>query len=366
MRRRAGRFGRIIVAAILALGAGAWPVGGICGELVSDVQLSQQMLDLEEGGAVRISWRMAETGSVGVVICNLDGEIVKKYSAGDRITPGVASVQWDGRDEDGRPCPDGAYIPLIRAKAHKRYQVYAATMQPWGERLPIEDLSYDRNRQQITYRLSRPALCLIRVGETDGRPLFAVLQQWAPHLAGAHEQFWDGRDAQGLAYIADRPKLKIMIDAIALPDNAILVASSSIPHTFKRCRRERVYIQPPSGKGVFMHALHERRICRDVEITAAVENSPKIKGKHPVLRSRATILVDIPNRDHLAYIRREGSEIYAFMDGEFLTEVKVADYPARLDIDVENIGAGEHVLTVNLKGTEDHLGTYSLAVSVEK
>jgi hypothetical protein len=343
-----------------------WPASGFCGQLIADVQVSAPVLDLKKGHPVVISWRMESPALISAYICDLDGEIIKKLHKKPKDTSGAGSVEWDGRDDDGHRCSDGAYIPIIQAKAKQRHQIFNPTMQPWGQRLKTDTLEYNLEQQQITYHLSRPALCLIRVGETDGGPLYATLAQWTPKPAGTHLEAWNGRDAQGLVNVAARPKLKVMIDAIALPETSILVIGSSQKHHFERSRRERMPLHPPRGSEVFMHSLHERRLCRDIDIAATIENQAGSKKKPPVLRATASVLVDILDRDHLAHLRREGAEVYAFMDGEFVTEVKVTDFPARVDIDTAKLKVGEHVLTVNVKATEDHLGTYSLAVSVER
>lgn len=343
-----------------------WSVDGFCANLLSDVRVSNQVLDLESGDTTQITWQMSGPSSVSVFICDLDGYVVKKLLTKSEFSAGAGTVIWDGRDNNGVPCPDSAYVPIIQVKSKRWHQVYNPTMQQWGERVYAEDIKYDPDQKQITYVLKKAAICLIRVGETDGGPLYGTLKQWAPRQAGTHQEYWDGLDAQGIVNVAERPKAKIMIDAIALPENSILIIGSSQPHVFKRRKLHRYPLHPASGNEVFMHSLHERRFCRDIDIEVTIQTKNGTSNKIPVIRNMATILVDISDREHSAYLQREGAEVYAFIDGAFVTEIKITEFPARLVLNTEKFSIGKHVLTINVKGTEDHLGTFSLAVSNEK
>lgn len=356
----------MLLVLILVAAAVAWPAAGFGDDLITDVRLSNPVLDLKDDNAVRISWRLDSSARLNAFICNLDGEIVKKLHKKPEETRGGGSMEWDGRDDDGLRVPDGAYLPIIQAQSDQRHQLFNSTLQPWGQRVETADIAYDSAMGLIRYRLNQPALCLIRVGETDGGPFYATVAQWIPRATGTHQEEWNGKDAQGLVRVAESPKLKIMIDAIALPSTAILVTGSSRKHRFERGRKERIPLFPPVGSEIFMHSLHERRTCRDIDIRAEVEDQSENRSGLPVLRAIANARVEILDPDHLAHLRREGVEIYAFIDALFVSEIKIEDFPAHININTDKLAAGEHVLTINVRGREDHLGTYSMAVIVEK
>ena len=342
-----------------------FPLLATAAELISDVRVVAQSINFKNRSAATITWQMGENAEVILFICDLDGVIVRRLLEKRLFPAGAASADWDGRGEDGAPCPDGAYVPIIRVKTKRSYQVYNPTMHPWGESFQAEDIRYDAERKELSYRLSKSAICLIRIGEIKGGPLYNTLLQWKPRPAGEHKEFWDGKDAQGLVDVSTKPKIKIMIDAIALPENAIMITGSSRIQPFKRIQAERIFMHPASGH-VFMHSLHERQFCRDIDIAVSVKSKSWFRKNPPVISGITDVQVDIPDRDHLAYLVREGMEIYAFMDGAFITEIKVKSFPAGIEFKTDPFTAGEHVLTINVRSTEDHMGTHSLAVRVSK
>ena len=53
------------------------------------------------------------------------------------------------------------------------------------------------------------------------------------------------------------------------------------------------------------------------------------------------------------------------MDGLFLYEILPENLPVILKLDTLTHKNGEHVLTVNVRTMKDHVGTYSMKISIE-
>jgi flagellar hook capping protein FlgD len=66
------------------------------------------------GTEAKIVFRLRESDSVTVSVVNGDGEVVRTLLPRQRVPPRKFTLSWDGRDEDGRALPEGAYQPRIR------------------------------------------------------------------------------------------------------------------------------------------------------------------------------------------------------------------------------------------------------------
>jgi hypothetical protein len=339
----------------------AWPPAGVAADLMSQVNVADQILNPAIGDTVDISWQMGVDALVTLFICDLDGVIVRQLHHKTPFTAGAVTVAWDGRDDDGRFCSDGAYIPILRLKAESGYQTYNPTTKPWGTKVSVPDTHYDPDLGIIYYRLERPTLCLMRVGDRDGGPFFATLINWQPRPAGDQWEQWDGRDPHGLVDVAGRPDFFTMLDGIALPENSIMILGSPEKHSFERRGRATHPLHPPSGGELFMHSLHQRRFCRDMGVEVAVDDRSVDPRSAIRVNENVTVQVDIPDRHHRKHLLHQGLEVYLFLDGIFLTEVKAASLPAQLEVELgDQFSAGDHILTVNVRSFEDHAGTYSL------
>jgi hypothetical protein len=345
---------------IFAVLPAAWPPAGVAADLMSQVKVAHQILNPSQGDTVEVSWQMTVDALVTLFICDLDGVIIRKLHQKTPFAAGAATVTWDGRDDDGRFCSNGAYIPIIRLKAKTGYQTYNPTAKPWGTKVAVPDTHYDADLGIITYRLEHPTLCLMRVGDRDGGPFFATLINWEPRPAGDQWEPWDGKDTHGLVDVAGRPDFFTMLDGIALPENSIMILGSPEKHSFQRWRQATYPLHPPSGGELFMHSLHQRRFCRDMAVEVAVDNRQIDPRSAIEVNENFSVQVDIPDRDHGKHLLRRGLEVYLFLDGVFLTEVKATTIPAQLEVALDQFSAGEHILTVNVRSFEDHAGTYSL------
>ena len=114
----------------------------------------------------------------------------------------------------------------------------------------------------------------------------------------------------------------------------------------------------------YIHARHLRARCHEpkfqVEFPEADSEKdpavPILKGKTPV-----RITLDPEDKDYLTANR---FEVMFFADGEFLFEQEEGVSPLTIDLDSKRLGAGDHLLTINVMDYEDHIGVRTLKVKV--
>ncbi|PID40502.1 MAG: hypothetical protein CR984_02885 [Proteobacteria bacterium] len=259
------RFGMVLAVFLLTMLTGE----GIAGNLLTSVVVQPSTVDTAKNGTARVSWKLMNPGVMDAFICDLNGRIVRTFLKRANSTQGAHEAVWDGRDDAGRLCPTGAYIPIVKVRTRQKgIDIYNPTVSPWGLKLAVDENDYDNENGLIRYRLSRPAVCQIRVGEKDGGPCYRSIFAWEPRDRGDHTVTWDGKDASGLKDVWTSERFRILVDAFTLPDNAILLSGCDRRaydySTLKKC----FPITPPRGKTVSLHALHQRERCHDMTISA--------------------------------------------------------------------------------------------------
>ena len=65
------------------------------------------------GGATRLSFQLSRSGSVTFAIMGVDGRALRTVPA-TVYAPGQHSIEWDGRDDDGRMVAPGVYFAIAR------------------------------------------------------------------------------------------------------------------------------------------------------------------------------------------------------------------------------------------------------------
>jgi hypothetical protein len=340
----------LVIMALLAV-----PIPGQAGRILNSVQITPLQIDVSKAESVQIKWHQTEHGRTDVYICNLNGGIVRTLRQRAAAKRGSQEVFWDGRDDTGQMCPDGVYLPIIRVRTrHQGSDLFNPTASAWGLRLADADISYDPATQKVTYHLSQPALCQIRAGKQNGGPCYKTLTHWEPKAAGEYQVAWDGRDAGGVMAVWQSKDFALMLDAFSVPAEAILLIGSEAPTRGLIRTEKRFPIKPPHGGQIFLHAMHRREHCKDMTIKAAWAAAGPIKA------GLATLLVSAGSDVDFQMLRREQFEIYLFVDGQLLFEGPQMQLPASLNIDTTALTNGTHIITVNLRTSEDHLGAFSL------
>lgn len=329
------------------------------------VRVAPVSLDVSQSGSIQISWNQP-AGTSEVLICNLDGIVVKTLMDNLPQAVGSHAVSWNGTDDLGRLCPPGAYVPILRVRQpNGAYEVYNPTEAPWGYRLTATAVNYDAERQIVSFTLDQPALCLLRIGVKEGGPVYVSLLDWRPLPAGVHEISWDGMDVDDLLRVAGKENLEFVLDAYRVPVDSILLTGSENREQRFDDLDKNFPLYPPHGSDLFLHALHKRRTCGDMRIRIALEATQADPKTMPTIYGKTVLRVLPAEGVDLELLRREKFELYLFVDGRFLYEGPKETLPASLELDTAAFSDGEHVITVNLRTPEDHVGIGSAKVRIK-
>src|ERR1043166_3673081 len=80
-------------------------------------------------------FKVPNVGLVSVNVVRNDGVVLKRLIIGRHLPAGMATVSWDGLDDDGRPVPNGTYqIKGLVANIGVKYvaTVGNSSPQPYG------------------------------------------------------------------------------------------------------------------------------------------------------------------------------------------------------------------------------------------
>ena len=68
----------------------------------------------------RVSIRLSQPSNVTITVNDASGAVVKTLAGGEGVTTKTLSIPWDGRGEDGKTLPDGAYTIDLSAQAGEK------------------------------------------------------------------------------------------------------------------------------------------------------------------------------------------------------------------------------------------------------
>jgi len=334
------------------------PAVSLAGSYIESVETVSAQVEAGRT-AGQLSFRVTEPGHMEVLVCDLDGYVVRHLFSG-KVSSGSRSVSWDGLDDDGKAVANGAYLPVLRfTSVLGASEVYDPTSFGWGAKLEVKDISFQDG--SVSYSLPRAALCLLRAGELPGGPCYKTILQWQPRSAGNHSEAWDGKDAGGVQQVSGLTGLKLVLDAMALPKGSFLVTGSDARMQRRPSGSEQVPIYPPMGKDIFIHSLHPRWLCRDPELQVRIVSG---LGLFRRIKSGKLVFSVTAKHDRDAYnMEREGCEVYGFVDGRFMGEIKTSVLPVTYGLDCARMEPGRHVITINLRSIEDHVGSWSCVVT---
>jgi len=151
----------------------------------------------------RVSVRMRERGTLSIDVA--DGDRVLRTLARDRaVRPGWSRLAWDGRDDAGRPVPDGSYALRLRARAGAK--VFNTSRRIRVDTTPpgLEDMTAgpgEASECVVRVTPAEPASLVLEARPAAARAGGAPLRRLGPRPVGAGglEWSWDGRRTGGRA-----------------------------------------------------------------------------------------------------------------------------------------------------------------------
>ena len=153
----------------------------------------------------------------------------------------------------------------------------------------------------------------------------------------------------------------MFLDAFVLPENSIMIrGSDEIPAV----KYKTFALRAPHGNKVMLHALHSWELDRELSIRAEIVNPVAVKNKIPTVKGKASIRVHVDEKTNVPHLLRGKFEVYLFMDGVLLYEVPAEEIPAIAAFDTRKYANKEYALTINIRTTDDRVGTYSMKIRI--
>jgi len=337
---------------------------------ISNVSLDKKTFSPEKDGSVKITYKLSKDAAVTVNIYDESDRRVRTLGSHVKTAAGFCSAEWDGKDDEGKFLPSGAYIYTLEAVGDSGEKAkYDPADQTGGMLLEIRKPVLDTEKGEISYVLPKAGMVRIRAGIKEG-PHLRTLIDWTPREAGANTEKWDGKDKAGLIDLFQIPKREVYIFAYSLPDNCIILKTKpaeSVPVLFANNPEYRSKTEGYSDPK-YKHALHEKAICHEPEfevtfpesLPRTAEGVPIVEGNKPV---PVKVSISEKDRRHLESAR---FEVMFFVDTVFIFEDEEGFTPFTYMWNTQGLSDGEHVFTVNIMSYDDHCGVETQKVMIRR
>lgn len=214
-------------------------------------------------------------------------------------------------------------------------------------------------KKTISYELTQPAIVRIRVGSKSG-PLYRTLINWQKQKKGKHTIKWDGLDSSRTFNILDNKNFTFSFNYY-LP-NKDEPMMSFIP-------QESSYIVSDNFIGRAtkwthlsqLHKNHDKQHCKDIEVLFKLPKKTKGLAK---IKETTSITIKLTDKDKL-WFSQERFSLNIFIDDVFVKGEALGYNDYTWNFNPKGINKGKHLITVNLKGFNDHIGIGSLPIYIE-
>lgn len=321
--------------------------------------------------ALGLSFKVYRPNEITLGLYDSDGGLVRELLAGMVLTPGEHRFEWDGKDWEGRPVPDEAYHVVIRSPSGDYHDPESASGSIAGD---LRHARFDQEAGTIVYSLPAPARVLVRLGIKNG-PMHKTLVDWKPRVAGSITEYWDGRDEDGVINLRDQKDFNALITYVTLPE-ATVITYGNTNETYREYKLGRGKDRPQKPKRE-RQPPKEGRLAPEGMVPPAWARAPKVSLNFPAFPKNGTtnaistvsdavavqVDVDPTDKEHLL---KEQFEIIFYVDNVFFAEAERGYLPYNWRWELDQIPAGEHVLTVNVSSFRGQVGVASRKVKVVK
>ncbi len=324
--------------------------------VISAVSLSRPFINPSLNQSVTISFEVDRAGALDVRILDRDGFVVRTLVLAQPRAKGRVALDWDGRDDSGNVVADDAYSLKIDLRGDGRTSSYFPAGAALGQ-TQSQTTFYDRQQGTFGYRLAAPSRIHLQAGSArvDPKtkehvgPCLKTIVNREPRTAGSVVEYWDGYDESGTIYIPDLPDFAVSLVATALPDNAIItVGNRSVSFLEQASRR--------SGQSLLTaraasHRRHEGLSSfEDVAPRLTLRPAPATwladQRLWSVARPNLELSVSLEGPSARVFEREPGS-VVVFLDDDPIRTVEARPAPLTLSVQIPEMTARPHRLTVN-------------------
>jgi len=226
----------------------------------------------------------------------------------------------------------------------------------------VENLAVDKKNKVISYVLTKPATVRLRVGSKSG-PLYRILVNWQKQEVGSHAIEWDGMDASGVFNIIDSANFTVSFN--------YYLDGEENPLDMDYSEGEFIFSDYFIGRAPKLlhlsqnHKNHDKEHCKDLEAVFVLPGGlQKTKDGLPKIKGICPIMIVLADKDKL-WFRQERFGINIYIDDVFVQGEALGYIPYTWNFNTKGINEGKHLITVNIKGFNDHTAIGSLPVYIE-
>ena len=335
---------------------------------ISNVSVDKKTFNPSQGEVVKIRYKLSKQANVSMKIYDSDDNLVRVIKSVEIDKQGYNEKIWDGKDDAGNILPREVYIYTIEAISASGDETYIYDMadETGGIELTLRGLNFDNKTGQIDYVLPKAARVRIRIGIKDGGPLLQTLLDWQPQQAGKHTITWDGMDSSGVMDLLGNPNIFVNIASFSLPENSVILEGGERVGYEKKISTAKRPAKSVTTKK-YIHALHKRAKCHepnfDFEILGLKEYNEK--GIPLITQDIIPIRIIIDQKDKIDLINSR-FEIIFFIDNVFIFEEEEGTSPFTYRFDTKGLSQGEHIITVNIYGFNDHIASRSKRIFIQR
>lgn len=226
----------------------------------------------------------------------------------------------------------------------------------------VKNLSVDKENKTISYELTKPATVRLRVGSRSG-PLYRTLVNWQKQEEGSQTIEWDGMDTSGTFDILNNRNFTFSFNYY-LPgkENDIIgqyLESDLIISDYFIGRAPRLVHLSQN------HKNHKKEHCKDLKVLFKLpRNLRRTKEGLHKIRGISPITIELPRKDKF-WFRQERFGLNIFIDDVFVEGEALGYIPYTWNFNPKGINKGRHLITVNIKGFNDHIAIGNLPIYVE-
>lgn len=341
------------------------------GNLLSDVTTSRSSFNPTQDESVELIYNLAKPAKVTVNIYDPDSGLIYSFSDEFKKEPGQNTFTWNGKDMDGNIVADEAYFFTILAEDEAgKEEIYDPTTFSGGIEHDITVADIDPQHFTINYHMPEMGRVMIRLG-IQGGALMNQLVDWKPRVKGAITEHWNGKDKDNLVTIFDHSKFKMIIAYFTLPDNSVITYGNRDTQylEYKKTFAANRPTKPQRATSVTQRS-HHYGIPRTKDYTPEVNIAfSNVQGESenglPILNEKTIVNVTL-GEDDKPIFQNSQFEICFFLNHEFYAEDETGYTPFNWVWDLNQVEAGEYLLTVNVTSFDDQVGVLSRKVKVVK
>ncbi|MCI0412592.1 hypothetical protein L0222_07295 [bacterium] len=338
------------------------------------VSVSPPSFNPSEGQKVEITAEVDHPGILSLMIIDRDGYPIREFDKQEVTANQKVSFTWNGFDKEGSIVANEAYSLRIALVADgKRHMYFPA--DSIVDMISIREAKFSRQDGILSYRLPSPSRVHLQAGIGYIDPVtkkqvdfvLRTLVNREPRPAGAIVETWDLMDESGTIRVSELKNFIVGIAATPLCENSIITYGN-------RNRKFLDWVSQRKGQSFFTartdHHHHHKglRTLDDISPTMKLNilNAAKNKLDQSWQTNRPTIQVsgEITGANAANFTKQPGF-IAVFVDGKNVHEIPNPVSPFEIEIPIDKLKPGDHVVAVNWASTWGPVAANSFRLKIE-